>query len=208
MMYSALNMRPYLMADKRLSDSYWFLAIGFFNVILPTFLPQPGNITDTFWHRARSAKSQSIRVVKNPMAISRLRELARERGARARVSAQEDDHKLAQTFKKPTEVVTTEGNENVPSNALMGLSLLGNLDPIYKHSTFPEIELHTVHTGARQRSGGMALFGHTFVGKLYVRFAYDKNGFQEGVVEAFWTQVTEAVDEFLLLSPVNLRCRL
>ena len=188
------------MADKRLNDSYWFIAIGYFNIILPTFLPQSGDITGTFWHRARSAKSQSMKAVKTPMAISRCRKMAYERGARARVWAREDDHKLAGTFKKPTVVAAADNKtkEKVPSNALMGLSLLGNLDATYKHSTFQEIELHTLTTGSRQRSGGMLLFGYTFVEKLWVSFGYDKNGFQEDVVDAFWSQVTKAIDEFLL----------
>ena len=200
-MYSALNMRPYLMADKRLNDSYWFIAIGYFNVILPTFLPQSGEVTGTFWHRARSAKAQSIKAVKTPMAISRCRQMACERGARARVWAREDDDKLAGSFKKPTVPVASadnQGEEKVPSSALMGLSLLGNLDATYKHTTFPEIELHTLTTGSRQRSGGMLLFGYTFVEKLWVSFGYDKNGFQEDVMDAFWTQVMGAIDEFLL----------
>ena len=199
MMYSALNMRPYLMADKRLNDSYWFIAIGYFNVILPTFLPQSGEITSTFWHRARSAKFQSIKAVKNPMAISRCREMARERGARARVWAQEDDQKLAGTFKKPVvAAVESQVKEKIPSSALIGLSLLGNLDGTYKHATFPDIQLHTLTTGSRQRSGGMLLFGYTFVEKLWVSFGYDKNGYEEDVVNAFWTHVTEAIDQFLL----------
>ena len=200
MMNSPVNMRPYLMADKRLNDSYWFTAVGFFNIILPTFLPQSGDIAGTFWHRARSAKSQSMKAVKNPMAISRCRKMARERVARIRAGAREDDHKLAGTSNKSM-VVAADNNqakEKVPSNALMGLSLLGNLDAIYKHSTFQEIELHTLATGSRQRSGGMLLFGYTFVEKLWVSFGYDKNGFQEDVMDAFWSQVTKAIDEFLL----------
>jgi hypothetical protein len=199
MMYSALNMRPYLMADKRLNDSYWFIAIGYFNVVLPTFLPQSGDITGTFWHRARSAKSQSTKAVKTPMAVSRCRQMARERGARARVWAQEDDQKLAGTFQKPVVAAAdSQVKEKIPSSALMGLSLLGNLDATYKHATFPEIALHTLNTGSRQRAGGMLLFGYTFVEKLWVSFGYDRNGFQEDVVDRFWTQVTEAIDEFLL----------
>jgi hypothetical protein len=141
MMYSALNMRPYLMANKRLNDSYCFIAIGYFNIILPTFLPQSGDITGTFWYRAQSAKLQSMKAVKTPMAISRCRKMACERAAQARVWAREDDHKLAGTFKKPTVVAAADNQAKgkMPSNALMGLSLLGNLDAIYKLSTFQEM---------------------------------------------------------------------
>jgi len=205
MMYSALNMRPYLMADKRLNDSYLFAAIGYFNVVLPTFLPQSAReITGRFWHRARSAKAQSIKAVKTPMAISRCRQMGRERGAQARVWAREDDDKLAGSFKKPIVSASSppsklEKEKAVPSNALMGLSLLGDLDATYKHASFPEIKLDTITSGTRQRAGGMLLFGYTFVGKLWVNFGYDKNGFREDVVNGFWTQMIRAIDEFLLL---------
>ena len=213
MMYSALNLRPYLMADKRLNDSYLFIAIGYFNVVLPTFLPQSEEITGRFWHRARSAKAQSIKAVKTPMAISRCRQMARERGARARVWAREDDDKLAGSFTKPILVASPDNQgkeETVPSNALMGLSLLGNLDAVYKYTTFPEIELYTITSGTRQRSGGMLLFGYTFLGKLWINFGYDKNGFREDVVNGFWTQVIRAIDEFLLVyTPGSQRfCRM
>jgi len=80
----------------------------------------------------------------------------------------------------------------------MGLSLLGNLDGIYEHTRFPSIRLHTLTTGSRQRAGGMLLFGYTFAGKLWISFGYDENGFDEKVVQTFWQNVNDAVDEFLV----------
>jgi len=204
MMYSALNMRPNLLADKRLNDSYWFLAIGYFNIVLPTFLPTSGDVATTFWHRARSAKKQSAKAAKNPFTISRCRKMASERGARARVWAKEDDDKLAGIVSKapaPAPSVVASNNvppkPKIPSNALMGLSLLGNLDGMYKHSVFPDIKLHTLTTGSRQRSGGMLVFGYTFVQKLWVSFGYDENGFEEDTVQRFWKNVIDAIHEFL-----------
>ena len=206
-MYSALNMRPYLMANKRLNDSYWFIAIGYFNVILPTFLPKSGEITSTFWHRARSAQAQSIKAVKNPLVISRCRQMARDQGARARAWALEKDDKLSGSFKKPIAAsADNQGKEKVPSSALMGLSLLGNLDANYKHKTYPEIKLQSLTMGARRRSG-VLLYGYTFVEKLWLNFEYDKNGFQEDVVNAFLIQVIVAIDE-LLISTSTLRAKL
>ncbi|EEB99652.1 hypothetical protein MPER_00632 [Moniliophthora perniciosa FA553] len=79
----------------------------------------------------------------------------------------------------------------------MGLSLLGNLDGMYKHSSFPDIKLHTLTTGSRQRPGGMLLFGYTFVGKLWVSLGYDKNGFDRDVVDGFWANVLGSIDELL-----------
>jgi len=197
-MYSALNMRPNLLADKRLNDSYWFIAIGYFNIVLPSFLPKSGDDASTFWHRARSAKVQSIKAAKSRMGVSRCREMAAERGARARIWAKEDDDKAAGIPNPPKPAaVAGPSKPKVPSNALMGLSLLGNLDGMYKHATFPEIKLHTLTTGSRQRSGGMLLFGYTFVDKLWVSFGYDEAGFEEKTVQTFWKNVIEAINGFL-----------
>ena len=63
MMYSALNLRPYLLTNSISSDSYWYLAVGYFNVILPSFL-RSGDISSTFWHRARAAKQQTAHAAK------------------------------------------------------------------------------------------------------------------------------------------------
>ncbi|EDR15192.1 uncharacterized protein LACBIDRAFT_320838 [Laccaria bicolor S238N-H82] len=198
MMYSALNMRPFLQSNKALNDSYWYIAIGYFNIVLPTFLPRSGDVTPTFWLRARSAKDQSTRAVKNPMIIPRSRRMAEERGSRARQWAREDDGVKALP---PRNVAPTiiRGFDKSPSSALMGLSLLGNLDGIYKHPNFPDIKLHTLTTGSRQRSGGMLLFGYTFASKLWISFGYDENGFEEFTVQEFWKNVLLSVDEFLLV---------
>jgi len=202
MMYSALNMRQNLLADKRLNDSYWFLAIGYFNVVLPSFFPKEGDVAGRFWHRARSAKIQSTQAAKSPFVVSRCLEMAKERGRRARIWAKEDDDKAAGISSKPSPVASNLApaptRAKVPSSALLGLSLLGNLDGIYKHANFPQIKFHTLTTGSRQRSGGMLLFGYTFAGKLWVSFGYDENGFEEETVQRFWKHVTLAIDEFLL----------
>lgn len=198
-MYSALNMRPSLAADKHLNDSYWFLAIGYFNVVLPTFLPQSGDTSRTFWLRAQSAKAQSAKAAKSPLNVSRCMEMAKERGKRARIWAKEDDDKAMGIWTKPQATVPPASSKpKVPSNALIGLSLLGNLDGMYKHSAFPEIQLHTLTTGSRQRSGGMLLFGYTFVGKLWVSLGYDETGFEEETVKRFWKNVIDSIDEYLL----------
>jgi len=209
LMYSALNLRPYFTVKKSAPwDSYWFLAIGYFNVILPSFLPQDKEKLEAiFWHRARQAKDQSSRAAKNPLILSRTHEMAKERGERSRAWAKEDDEKEAGTWQKPTPPlkVETETREPViparakaPSGALIGLSLLGNLDGIYKHVTFGKIKMHTLTTGSRQRHGAMLLFGYTFAGKLWISLGYDENGFAEGVVDRFWQETINCVDEFLV----------
>ncbi|KZT02437.1 uncharacterized protein LAESUDRAFT_738728 [Laetiporus sulphureus 93-53] len=214
MMYSALNLRPYFTKSKSLEeekekllwDSYWFLAIAYFNVVLPSLLPTGAEAQERmFWHRAREAKTQSAKAVKNKMIVSRTREMAKERGVRARAWGREDDEKENGTWVPPPK--TSDDAPSVKkilparapasSAALMGLSLLGNLDGMYAHATFPGIKLHTLTTGSRQRHGAMLLFGYTFAGKLWVSLGYDENGFEEGVVDGFWKELVRCVEEFL-----------
>ncbi|KAJ7170025.1 hypothetical protein C8R46DRAFT_1217636 [Mycena filopes] len=198
MMYSALNLRSVLTASKAFNDSYWYLAIGYFNVVLPTFYPKSGldqDIEKMFWHRARAAKNQSTRAAKSPMLVSRSYEMARERGQRARMWAREDDEKERGIWKAPPPAAPVATKP--PSLALIGLSLLGNLDGIYKHKEFSKLQLHTLTTGSRQRAGGMLLFGYTFAGKLWISLGYDEAGFDDTVTR-FWENVLTAVDTLLI----------
>lgn len=193
-MYSAVNLRPYLNATPT-NESYWFLAIGYFNIIFSNFIPKSVEVSLTFWQRAKSAKEQSTRYAKSPMIISRSRLMARERGQRSRAWAKEDDEKERGTYvpvanPKPK-------SQQPPATALIGLSLLGNLDAVYKHASYSEIQLHTLTTGSRQRPGGMLLFGYTFAGKLWVSLGYDENGFDQGIVDKFWCSCLNAIDELL-----------
>ncbi|KAF9245806.1 hypothetical protein BU15DRAFT_40570 [Melanogaster broomeanus] len=198
LMYSALNIRPFFTV-KSPHDSYWFLAVGYFTVILPNFIPRSVELSSIFWHRARIAKEQSTRAVKNPMVISRCQSTAEQRAQNARVWAKKDDGK-----EDGTSIVTPPASQTVvhaprtPTSALMGLSLLGNLDGIYRHASFPAIQLHTLTTGSRQRQGGMVLFGYTFAGKLWISLGYDENGFEKEVVERFWEGILQATDELLM----------
>ncbi|KAG5220687.1 15-O-acetyltransferase Tri [Salix suchowensis] len=196
MMYSALNMRPYLIANKSLYESYWFLAVGYFNVTLLGFLPS-SNVDKTFWHRARSAKDQSSQAAKSRMVVSRSRLMSIERGQRARDWAKEDDAKANGTWQAPP-ASNKPKSSKPPSIATLGLSLLGNLDGMYKHSAYPDIQLHSLTTGSRQRPGGMLLFAYTFAGKLWVSFGYDENGFEEDTIQNFWDNVLSGIREFLL----------
>ncbi|KAJ7824440.1 hypothetical protein B0H14DRAFT_3728571 [Mycena olivaceomarginata] len=197
MMYSALNLRPVLTASKALNDSYCYLAIGYFNVVLPSFYPKSGSIEDIekmFWHRARAAKNQSTRAAKTPLLVPRSHEMARERGQRARMWACEDDEKVRGTWNAPPSAPAASAP---PSTALIGLSLLGNLDVIYKHNHFPGVQLQGLTTGSRQRAGGILLFGYTFAGRLWISLGYDQAGFDD-TVERFWENVLSAVDTLLV----------
>ncbi|TFK30927.1 hypothetical protein FA15DRAFT_662997 [Coprinopsis marcescibilis] len=195
MMYSALNLRPYVPANERLNNSYWFLAIGYFNIVLPTFYPPNSTEAAIFWHRARSVKTQTAKAAKSPMLVSRSHAMAKERGLRSRIWGMQDDG-VECTLKMPKQILF-EDDKPAPSKALIGLSMLGNLDGTYKHATFPLVTLHTLTSGSRQRQGGMLLFGYTFVGKLWLSLGYDMNGFDDEVVQGFWKHLLAAVDELL-----------
>ena len=197
MMYSALNLRSYLEANERLNKSYFFLCIGFFNITLPSYIPRESDRTQIFWHRARAVKEQTAKIARSPLLVSRVQEMAKERENRARMWARLDDGVAPTTAPSQRRLFTDEEN-SAPSVALMGLSMLGNLDGIYRHSTFPAIKLHSMTTGSRQRKGGMLLFSYTFVGKLWLSWGYDVNGFDDAVVQRFWRNFLNCVDVFLL----------
>ncbi|KAJ7597467.1 hypothetical protein C8J56DRAFT_320793 [Mycena floridula] len=200
MFYSAMNLRQYLSPApmKPLHDSYFHLAIGYFNVILPHFFPSD-DVAKTFWHRARAAKEQSANAAKNPLIVPRSRVMATERATRAKQWAKEDDLKANGLWKAPPKLPLSHSEQaKPPSVCLIGLSLLGNLDSIYKHNSFPIVKLESLTTGSRQRAGGMLLFAYTFVGQLWVSLGYDCNGFDDEV-EKFWGELLKCMDEFLLV---------
>lgn len=197
MMYAAMNIRSYF--PKPVTGSYWFLSVGYFNVALPNFIPASCDVSKTFWHRARRAKEQSSRFTNSPMIVPRAREMAKRRGKQARSWAKEDDEKEAGVWVPPPPTTSDKTPApRHPSLALIGLSLLGNLDGMYKHANFPDIKLHTLTTGSRQRNSAMLLFAYTFVGRLWISLGYDENGFDRETVDLFWKNVHTAVHEYLV----------
>ncbi|KAG9019428.1 hypothetical protein FRB90_002580 [Tulasnella sp. 427] len=212
MMYTALNIRPYL---PPVDTSYWFTAIGFFNVILPSFLPSSARSGDqaswkplrsTFWHRSRSAKAQSIRAARNPMVPSRAREMARQRSEIAQAFAVEDDARdLGLPLPPPQPQLQSAPSvpSTAPSTALLGLSHLGDLDKILIQKDYPAVRLHTCTPGIRIRPGGLLVFAMTLAGKLSLHLVYDMNGFKDKIVEAWWADVIEGFEEFLVGRPAS-----
>ena len=121
-----------------------------------------------------------------------------QRGKQSRAWALEDDLKAAGTWTPPpTPTTTAPAASKPPSSALLGLSMLGNLDGVYKHKQFADIRMHTLTTGSRQRNGAMLLFGYTFVGRLWVSLGYDENGLEPKAVSIFWQNMLDAMNEFL-----------
>ncbi|RSH85790.1 nrps [Saitozyma podzolica] len=172
LMYSALNVRPQLPPSKA-SDA--FLAISYFTVSLPAFLPLPSSRKGRFWQRARSVRAQILRASTSQLLVSRCLAMSDERQARA--------------MKRPAPFREIVKN-SAPSKALCGVTPLGNLDRTYTHGQYaPGLELLTLSITSRQRQGGFLLGSHTFKGRLWFQMTWDEYGFEEGALERFWAEL-------------------
>lgn len=215
MFYTAINFRPY-MPPSPLTESYLFLAVAYFNVVLPSFLPSNDRKSRTvFWDRARSVRAQSRKYLTSGMLGARTLIMSEERGKRARKFAKEDDDALLRpslpfpstAVPSPPPPPTTTATQ--PSFALLGLSQMGNLDPCYNALLYPSITLSRLTAHTRKSPGGMLLFTYTFRGRLCVSLGWDKAGFEEGWVEAFWEGVKGGAGELLAENIMgNARARL
>lgn len=186
MFYTALNYRAYI-PPLPPNISFVFLAVGYFNVLLPSSLG--GNPQDAFWERARAVRKQSKEHLLSEMLSSRTLIMSEERGKRARKFAAEDDGYLPRRPSAPS---------NTPSLALLGLSQLGPLDPIYTPTSYPALNLTHIRSTTRKAKGGILLFTFTFRGRLHLSLGWDREGFERGVVEVFLEEVEKGVKEFLV----------
>ncbi|KAF9504241.1 hypothetical protein BS47DRAFT_1355452 [Hydnum rufescens UP504] len=188
MMYTAVNLRPYSSNERvALPGSYFFLSLTYFNV------------------------PQQKKYLKSPMLIGRTQTMNLERGARSRVWAKEDDDILAgvSTTPSPPAVAVAPKPDPTPTPtapaaasappwslpppptmALVGLTLLGDLDDIYPAAAYPDFEFGRIASFTRKTKGKMLLLAHTFRGKFFIQLG--------GLVEEFWARILNGVDEFLL----------
>lgn len=214
MMYTAVSLRPFC-APRPPQESFFFLAVSHFNVILPSFMPSTISEAETFWHRARLIRRQCAKYVQSPLLLLRVQHMSKERAIRAKTFAKEDDNILQQSststssrvgspishpppqhvssFAKPA----LAAPRKPPSVALIGLSQLNNLDDVYIVADYPDFDLSYVGGHTRKQPGGILLFTQTFRGKLWLIFGWDAPAFQQGVVDAFWERVCSGVEEFM-----------
>lgn len=137
MLYSALNVRPYLKNGKDQPDWY-HIAIGYYkcvltefpfgsygqglntepmlvnSITLPAFLPSTTSTSAAFWLRAQSVKKQTNLVVKSPFLISRTLCMAKKREAQSIRWEREADEKkkrftAGQNGRHPEESNSTAG---------------------------------------------------------------------------------------------------
>ncbi|KZT30819.1 hypothetical protein NEOLEDRAFT_1174188 [Neolentinus lepideus HHB14362 ss-1] len=197
MMYSALSLRPYLKPAPPLSSDL-FLAVGYFNVVLPSFIPKDSDEAKLFWHRARSARDQCFRTAKSQMLPFRSREMAHKRAEQARAWAVIDDTNAGSAPKlKEQPTAPADIFPKVPSATLLGISLLGNVNSLSDIAKAPLFEVKGMTPGVRQRAGGMLMFSFTFMQKLWIVVNWDELGYDREVFDTFWNGVVAGVDEFL-----------
>ncbi|KAF8589400.1 hypothetical protein K439DRAFT_1658001 [Ramaria rubella] len=197
MIYTAINLRPHLTPSPSLSlSTYWFLALTYYTISLPAFLPRTAA---AFWYRARLAKAQTTRAVKSPFLAARALLMASQRAASSPPTSESVAPQLPSYALPPP--------PTAPSRALLGLSLIGNLDTTYSRTAYarPGVHLHSVTTASRQKAGGLLLLAHTFGGKLVLGLCWDEVGFvarggEHGgdIVEEWWEGVMRGVGEFCL----------
>jgi len=179
MIYHAINLRPYLSDPV---PSYWYLALTYFNIVLPSFVPSSHAV---FWHRARLVKSQTHHAVYSSFMVSRAVQMASARGSRARGLPQQPP---------PVEAIVPPA----PSIALLGLSPIGNLDRTFVRASYPpSVQLHSMTAASRLKPGGVLLVQYTFGNKLWLQLCWDEMGFEEGHMERFWKELQTAVGEYL-----------
>lgn len=238
MIYSAVSLRhlftspddlwepsPLHPPQKQL-ESWVFLAVSYFNAVLPGFIPStastPAREAAVMWHRARCVRDQFARYSRSPMFIPRVHSTAAERGERARRFAKEDDEALVHarsggsasalfpspsasastlTSPSPAAPATPSKPPTTPSIALIGLSQLGNLDQFYDTRLYPSLDVLYIQGHTRKNKGGMLMFSHTFRGRLALQLGWDEAGFQPGVVEGFWTELDECIREYMIDAP-------
>ncbi|KAF9554294.1 hypothetical protein CPC08DRAFT_713036 [Agrocybe pediades] len=180
MMYTAINLRPFLSSHP--TNTYWFVALTYFNIVLPSFLP---STQEVLWHRARE-------MVDSPFLKSRALNMANIRIACSRGGKVE-----IPTLSAIVDDDSSSAMAAAPSAALLGLSLIGNLDSIYTRPSYPTFTLHSVATASRQKASGLLLLEHTFGKKLWLNLCWDENGFEEGVIETFWKGLEDGVRELV-----------
>ncbi|KAJ7698644.1 hypothetical protein B0H17DRAFT_324927 [Mycena rosella] len=182
MLYTAANLRPHLTPQS--STSHWFLALAYFTISLPAF--EPANPMGV-WHRAHLAKVQMQQAVRSPLLPARALLSAAARARRTPASG----------FTPPPESPALPARP-AASAALLGISLIGDLDRTYARAAYgPGVHLHSVATASRLKPGGLLLLGHSFGGRLVLQLCWDSMGFAEGEVERFWAALAGAVTEFL-----------
>ncbi|GAA94951.1 uncharacterized protein L969DRAFT_197419 [Mixia osmundae IAM 14324] len=223
MMDTAMNVRPrpkhlrrptqgfatVTSGDDFAEPSYVSMAIGYFFIQLPALLPPSLSQDQLFWHRARTARDQTVAAITSQWMGSRakLMGLEREKRSIAWEKVQEEQRKkkaqeASSAKAAPPPAVIEVKKEGEPAKQisaptvtsfLLGFSFLGNMDVIFKPDEMPDIAFHSYAGAGRQRAGRIVLYAYTFCGELYFILWQDSAGLDQTVVASFWHHFEEII---------------
>jgi hypothetical protein len=196
MMYTAISLRRYLPP----TSSYMSLALGYCNIVLPSFLPRSADPRAMFWLRARSAQSQMRKLTRTSLLLGRSQLMFMARGQRAKAFAVKDDEADGTLSpQKPSHIPPPpQTGPSFPSVALMGITCMGELDGIYDAARYSDIKLVDVFGQVRKAKGGILLASSTVNGRLSLVLGWDAAAFSPGVIDEFWGHFVRGLREFAI----------
>ncbi|KAJ7635004.1 hypothetical protein FB45DRAFT_865590 [Roridomyces roridus] len=201
LMYTSVSIRRYLNPVSPLS-SYMSLALDYCNVVLPAYLSTSVDPRAVFWARSREAQRQMFGYTHSPLLLRRAVTTSAARGKRAKAFARADDAADGTLPPLPPPSASIPPSPpSAPSLALIGVSQIGSIDPIFDQSAYPAVELVDIVGGVRKAPGGITLFSRTFLGRFNMTLVWDAAAFKPGLMEEFWRGVVDGVHEFVLGDP-------
>lgn len=206
MVYSSINHRPHIALPPGTSRSQSFIALAYYNIILPTFFPKDLETQrKIFWWRCRDVREQTRKFTRSKLFGLRAQVVNKERAKRAMRFAQEDDEiagiipRSSKMSNLPISQPFFSGRpEAPPSVALMGVSTVNDLDAIFKRGCYPDLRLTTLNVGTRKARGGILLYAYTFNEEFTLSLGWDKGALKQEAVSRFWGEMKTAVETYLL----------
>ncbi|KAJ7736888.1 hypothetical protein B0H16DRAFT_111074 [Mycena metata] len=205
LMYTALSIRRHLPPPPPLT-SYMSLALEYHNVVLPAFLPTAADPRKMFWARSAAAQKQMFKHGHSPLMLRRAMVTNVERGERAKAWARIDDEADG-TLPRTRRAVQAQPQapapnpKRAPALALLGMSNIGDLGPIYREEAYPLVTLLDMVGAARKAPGGLLVYTRTFKSKFNMTLVWEAAPFAPGLIEEFWGYVVDGVHEYVLEDP-------
>lgn len=159
-----------------LPTSYWFTALGYFNIILPSFLPKPNDLVGCFWHRARSARAQTIVSTNSPLLVPKSLVMSAGRQARAQGQGQ------------PPSVPRDHPQPRPEQGSMRHLAFRKLGQDIHPRRVRAERRAPQCHDSESVASSGIPALGAYLP---WFHLVWDQKGFGAGTVERFWEVLPE-----------------
>ncbi|KAJ6605082.1 hypothetical protein B0H10DRAFT_2195551 [Mycena sp. CBHHK59/15] len=177
MMYTAVSLRRYLAPISPLS-SYMSLALGYCNVVLPSFIPATADRHAVFWARSRLTQAQLRKYSRSPLLCGRSQIISAERGSRAKSFARQDD----------------EADGTLPPSAMEPKA-----EAPASSGTFVD-----AISNVRKTKGGILIFTRTVQNRFSLTLIWDSVAYPPGIIEEFWQHFIGGVHEFIIDAPHSL----